>query len=91
MDTETREKLDKYIMLGEHAASAQFIIDTIGDHLIEQVKEDFIKMPIIFNQNIDNSKIIMLQLKVEVVKDFQKLVRSYIAKGLEARKKLNGD
>lgn len=92
MDKATREQLEKYIMVGNHAESARFIIDTIGDQMIEDIKDDFLKIPINFNyQNIDNTPVFMLQLKAEVIKEIKKLVKSYIAKGIEARKKLNGE
>lgn len=78
-------------MLGECAGAAQLVLDTICNHLIDEIKEDFIKMPIINYQDIDKKEIFVLQLKAEVVKDFQNTVKSLIAKGLDARKKLNGD
>lgn len=91
MDYQTRQKLEKEMMLGECAGAAQLVLDTICNHLIDEIKEDFIKMPIINYQDIDKKEIFVLQLKAEVVKDFQNTVKSLIAKGLDARKKLNGD
>lgn len=79
------------MLLGENAASAQLVLDTICNHQIEEIKEDFLRLPIINYQDIDKKEIFVLQLKAEVVKDFQNKVKSLIAKGLEARKKLNGD
>lgn len=90
MDSETRQKLEKEIKTGNHASSALFIIDTIGNDLIEEIKEEFVRMPVKCYQSIDNNPFIVLQLKVEAVKDFQKLVKAYIKKGLEASKKLHG-
>lgn len=91
MDYQTRQELEKDMMFGEHAASAQLVLDSICNHQIEEIKEDFLKMPIFDYQDIDKRAILVLQLKAEVVKDFQNKVKSLIAKGLEARKKLNGD
>ena len=91
MDYEKRQQLEKDMIIGENAASAQMVLDVICNHQLEEIKEDFLRLPIINYQDIDKREIFVLQLKAEVVKDFQNKVKSLIAKGLEARKKLNGD
>lgn len=91
MNIEKKEKLEKQVFDGELAASSQYILEKLLQEIIENCKEDFINLPIFDNQNLDNRAILVLKLKIAIAQEMISKIRNYITKGLEAKKKLDGD
>lgn len=88
----TREdvsRLQEEAEFGDRAASAKELISEITTRIVNRCIAEFCAMPVIHYLNVDNSQIIVLQLKMKVAKEIETEILKAIQNGEEAAKQLN--
>jgi hypothetical protein len=88
---EERDLMLKQIDFGKKAKTVKEVIDTLADSIIERCKNEFSTMPLIDYQNIDNRPVFMLQLEMQVARDFKTAINKAILNGEEAEETLKAN
>lgn len=82
------EELKEEIAFGKKAEVVSEVIHKLCNSIIERCKNEFATLPIIDYQNIDNSRVFMLQFEMKIAKDFATAIDAAIYSGQSAEQTL---
>jgi len=82
------KKLLEDVKLGEKSEIALEVLEGITNDIIEKCKDDFVNLPLNYNQILDKNNIYMLQLKIVVAKEIQSSIKMRIFQMDLAKEKL---
>lgn len=83
------EELRNLREFGRKAEIAAEVLEVLVNRIIEQCKNEFSTMPIIYYQNIDNSRLFMLQFEMKAARDLQTAIKLAILNGKDADETLS--
>ncbi len=82
------EKLQGMREFGRKAEIAMEVLEILTNRVIEQCKSEFSTMPLINYQNIDNSRLFMLQFEMKAARDLRTAIEIALLDGKDAEETL---
>ncbi len=83
-----REKLQAVRDFGQKVELVAEVLKILTNRAIEQCKNEFSTLPVINYQNIDNSRLFMLQFEMKAARDLQTAIEIAILNGKDAEETL---